>query len=64
MPGKGIRDLAIISPSFVSDCLETLEEIDIRARESFMASGGNSFCYIPCVNSDPDWAAAIGRWMS
>ena len=45
--GLGVR---VINPGFVSDCLETLEEIDVQNRERFMAAGGESFTYIPCLN--------------
>lgn len=59
LPQEGVKDLLIISPAFVSDCLETLEELDMRGREDFLAAGGNSFTYIPCLNDDPAWIDAI-----
>ncbi len=59
LPARGIKNLAVICPSFVSDCLETLEEIKIRAREDFLAAGGESFTYIPCVNADEVWVTAL-----
>ena len=40
----------MISPAFASDCLETLEEIDVQNRERFLAAGGEHFTYIPCLN--------------
>ena len=49
---KGIKNIAILCPSFVADCLETLEEINLRARKSFLESGGESFTFIPCLNDD------------
>jgi ferrochelatase len=52
LPKEGIKRLAIISPAFVTDCLETLEEIAERGRESFLRAGGQSFAYIPCLNAD------------
>jgi ferrochelatase len=53
--------VAVICPGFVADCLETLEEIDITNRERFMEAGGRKFHYIPCVNDDPCWLAAMRR---
>jgi protoporphyrin/coproporphyrin ferrochelatase len=58
-PGRGITRLAVICPSFVSDCLETLEEIAIRGRASFLAAGGTAFTYVPCLNDDAAWIAAL-----
>lgn len=50
LPARGIRRVAVISPAFASDCLETLEEIDVQNRERFLAAGGEHFTYIPCLN--------------
>ena len=50
MPNNGIKSIAILCPSFISDCLETLEEIDIRGRETFFNAGGEKMTYIPCLN--------------
>ena len=50
MPNNGIKSIAIVCPSFISDCLETLEEIDIRGRETFFNAGGEKMTYIPCLN--------------
>lgn len=47
---KGVKNLAIFSPSFVSDCLETLEEVNMGLREEFLEQGGETFTYIPCLN--------------
>ena len=58
-PARGIHRLAVICPSFVADCLETLEEIAIRGRASFLAAGGESLAYVPCLNDDPAWIAAL-----
>ncbi|MBF89871.1 MAG: ferrochelatase [Candidatus Marinimicrobia bacterium] len=46
------KNIAVICPSFIADCLETLEEINIRGRKSFLESGGISFNYIPCLNNN------------
>ncbi len=50
LPKKGIKNLLIICPGFASDCVETLEEINIAGRESFIKSGGENFDLIPCLN--------------
>jgi len=54
LPGKGVKNLLMISPGFSSDCVETLEEINIQGRESFMKMGGTNFDYIPCLNDNED----------
>ncbi|MBX2907475.1 MAG: ferrochelatase [Taibaiella sp.] len=59
MPAEGTKDLIVVCPSFVSDCLETLEEIAIREKENFMNAGGNTYQYIPCMNTDPVWVDAV-----
>jgi ferrochelatase len=48
-----------MSPAFVADCLETIEELGIRGKESFEGSGGESFKLIPCLNEHPAWIAAL-----
>jgi ferrochelatase len=50
LPAKGVRKVAVIAPGFSADCLETLEELAIRGRESFVAAGGTDFAYLPCLN--------------
>lgn len=54
LPEEGIDNIAILCPSFISDCLETLEEIDIRGRETFLKAGGKKMTYIPCLNDSED----------
>ena len=54
LPGRGIKNLLVICPGFASDCVETLEEIDILGRESFLKSGGEKFDLIPCLNDSSD----------
>ncbi|WP_260426472.1 ferrochelatase [Conchiformibius steedae] len=54
-----IKKLDVICPGFVSDCLETMEEIAIAGREEFFANGGEQFHYIPCLNDNPDWLDAL-----
>ncbi len=54
LPSKGVKNLLVICPGFSSDCVETLEEINIQGRESFISSGGQNFDLIPCLNDNPD----------
>jgi ferrochelatase len=54
LPGKGVKNLLVICPGFASDCVETLEEIDIQGRESFLKNGGENFDLIPCLNDSSD----------
>ena len=63
MPREGIKKLLIICPAFVSDCLETLEEIADRGRQSFMDAGGETYQMIPCLNTDPLWIKALAGWV-
>lgn len=56
---QGVRTLAVLTPSFVADCLETVEEIGIRAVQDFQAAGGTELIRVPCVNSSPRWAQAV-----
>jgi len=58
---KGARKLDVVCPGFVSDCLETLEEIGIGARESFRAAGGAELSVVPCLNEDDAWIRALAR---
>ena len=57
---QGIKQLDVVCPGFVADCLETLEEIAIVGHESFITAGGGELRYIPAVNDDPDWITALG----
>jgi ferrochelatase len=56
---EGTGRVDAICPGFVADCLETLEEIAMECKESFLESGGKEFHYIPCVNERPDWMTAL-----
>jgi ferrochelatase len=49
----------VICPGFTSDCLETLEEIGMEAREAFLHAGGKEFRYISCLNDQPEWISAL-----
>jgi ferrochelatase len=59
MAKAGVKRLAVLCPAFVADCLETLEEIGIRARAQFRAAGGDELLLVPCVNSDPQWVKGL-----
>jgi ferrochelatase len=55
----GVKKLFVMCPAFVSDCLETLEEIAMRGRETFTQAGGESLALIPCLNEHPRWLDAL-----
>jgi len=59
LPKQGVKKLLIISPAFVADCLETIEELGIRGKETFLSAGGESYTLIPCMNEDPAWVACL-----
>ena len=59
----GVRKLAVVTPAFVSDCLETLEEIAMMGREQFLQAGGEDYIHIPCLNDRDDWALLMARWI-
>jgi hypothetical protein len=63
MPEKGIKKLAVVTPAFVSDCLETLEEIAMRANEEFIEHGGKEFFAVPCLNDDDEWCEVVANWV-
>jgi ferrochelatase len=54
LPARGVTKVAIVSPGFSADCLETLEELNIRGRKSFLAAGGTDFAYLPCLNDSDE----------
>ena len=56
---QGLKRVDVICPGFVSDCLETLEEISIEARNAFLSSGGKEFHALPCLNESPEWIEAL-----
>jgi ferrochelatase len=53
MPERGIKRVALVAPGFSADCLETLEELAIRGRKTFLAAGGTHFATLPCLNDSP-----------
>jgi ferrochelatase len=60
---RGVTRLAVMCPSFVADCLETLEEIGIRGREQWLSLGGEDLVLIPCLNAHPAWVEAVAGWV-
>jgi protoporphyrin/coproporphyrin ferrochelatase len=64
LPGKGVTKVAILAPAFSADCIETLEEIAMGGRDTFLEAGGEKFAYIPCLNDSPggmDYIEAMVR---
>jgi len=61
LPSRGVRHLVVATPSFVTDCLETLEEVGMGLRASFLAAGGETFALAPCVNDSPTWVRAVAE---
>lgn len=61
---EGIKNLAIVTPAFVSDCLETLEEIAMEGKEIFHEMGGKEFITIPCLNDDDQWVELLSNWIN
>lgn len=61
---NGIKKLVVVTPAFVADCLETLEEIGMEAKEEFLHHGGESFTTIPCLNDNDDFIDAIATWIT
>ena len=59
-----MKKILVVCPAFVSDCLETLEEIAEQGKESFLHNGGEKFEMIPCLNVHPLWVNAIKNWVS
>ena len=56
---EGTRRVDVICPGFISDCLETLEEIAMEAKQDFLTAGGKEFHYVPCLNEDHAWIAGL-----
>lgn len=61
---QGIKNMAIVTPAFVSDCLETLEEIAMEGQEIFHEMGGQDFTTVPCLNDDEEWANLLSKWIT
>ena len=58
---RGVKRLAVYCPAFVADCLETLEEIGMRAREEFQGAGGEELVLVPSLNASPGWVAGLSQ---
>jgi ferrochelatase len=63
-PARGVKKLLVICPAFVSDCLETIEEIGMRGRESFLKSGGEDLTLVPCMNEHPLWISTLEKMVT
>ena len=61
---EGKKNMVVVTPAFVTDCLETLEEIVMEAKEEFLEAGGENYYYVPCLNDDDSWAKLISKWSS
>ena len=64
LPKEGVKKLLVVCPAFVSDCLETLEEMGVEGKEIFEAAGGDHFQLIPCLNVQPLWISTMAKWIS
>lgn len=62
LPKKGCKKVLVVSASFVSDCLETLFELEIEDRQIFMAAGGEKYDVLPCLNDDACWIELLAKW--
>jgi len=63
MGKQGVKKMVVVTPAFVSDCLETLEEIAMEGEEIFHEVGGEEFTVIPCLNDRDDWAQVLANWI-
>jgi len=64
LAAEGVKRVVVLTPAFVADCLETLEEIGMGAREHFLAKGGDELRVAPCVNTHPLWVEAVKRMVT
>jgi ferrochelatase len=63
LAARGVKRLAVACPSFAADCLETVEEIGVRARAQWAALGGEALAPVPCLNAHPVWVCAVAGWI-
>jgi len=63
LPQRGVKRVAVVCPSFVADCLETVEEIGLRGRETFRKAGGEELQLVTSLNADPAWAKTVADWI-
>ena len=61
---EGVKKLAVVTPAFVSDCLETLEEIAMEGKEEFINAGGEEFIHVACLNDYDPWVEVMGNWVT
>ncbi len=61
LAARGVERVDVVCPGFVSDCLETLEEIGITARKAYLDAGGRELRLVPCLNESPEWISALER---
>lgn len=62
LPSNGVKKIAVITPAFVADCLETIEEIGMEGKEEFLHAGGEQYDVVPCLNDRDDFAECIVEW--
>ncbi len=63
LPAEGVKKLVVVCPAFVSDCLETIEEMGEEGREFFLDAGGERFDLVPCMNVNPLWVDTLAKWV-
>lgn len=61
---NGVKNLIVITPSFVTDCLETLEEIAMEGKHQFLDAGGKNYKHIPCLNDNQEWVNTVCKWIT
>ncbi len=61
---EGKKNLAVVTAAFVSDCLETLEEIAMEGKNQFQEAGGENYIHIPCLNDDDAWVEVMAKWVN
>lgn len=64
LAAQGVKHVLVLCPAFVTDCLETLEEIEIRGGEVFRETGGEKLTLVPCLNTDPRWVETLLKWIN
>ncbi|MCF6223862.1 MAG: ferrochelatase [Flavobacteriaceae bacterium] len=64
LANEGVKKLAVLTPAFVADCLETLEEIAMEGKKEFLNAGGEQFIHIPCLNENKDWIDTVCNWVN
>lgn len=63
LPSQGVEHVAVVTPSFMVECLETLDEVKQRGRDLFISKGGREFTYIPAINDQDMWAKRLAEWI-